>query len=117
MKHKDLSASAKRQCGGWKTGSQKLSTLLAKLPRSLRWDLKKTFTQIWKDKPVLRALGLLDAWCERAMRSRLQPMKKKTGMLRNQERLLLNWFRARGELPSAAVEGLNNKVRAADGRS
>jgi len=27
------------------------------------------------------------------------------------EGLLLNWFRARGEVSSGAVEGLNNKIR------
>lgn len=30
---------------------------------------------------------------------------------------LLNWFRARGELSSAAVEGLNNKCRVINRRS
>jgi hypothetical protein len=32
-------------------------------------------------------------------------------MLRNHEELLMNWFRAKGELSSGAVEGLNNKIR------
>jgi transposase len=32
-------------------------------------------------------------------------------MLRAHEALLMNWFRARGELSSGAAEGLNNKVR------
>jgi transposase len=32
-------------------------------------------------------------------------------MLRNHEELLLNWFRAKGELSSGAVEGRNNKIR------
>jgi transposase len=32
-------------------------------------------------------------------------------MLRNHRPLLLNWFRARGELSAAAVEGLNNKLK------
>ena len=29
----------------------------------------------------------------------------------------MNWFRARGELSSAAVEGLNNKIRVVTRRS
>lgn len=32
-------------------------------------------------------------------------------MLRSHEGLLLNWFRARGEVSSSAVECLNNKIR------
>lgn len=50
------------------------------------------------------------------MRSRLEPMKKVARMLRTHE-LLMNWFRARGELSSAAVVGQNNKVRVVTRRS
>ena len=49
--------------------------------------------------------------------SRLEPMKRMARMLRNHEELLMNWFHARGELSSAAVEGLNNKVRVVTRRS
>src|SRR5258707_966917 len=45
------------------------------------------------------------------MRSRLDPMQKVARMLRTHEELLLNWFRAKGELSNGAVEGLNNKIR------
>ena len=38
-------------------------------------------------------------------------------MLRAHEPLILNWFRARGEVSSAAVEGLNNKIRVVTRRS
>ena len=38
-------------------------------------------------------------------------MKKIARMLRRHEPLILNWFRAKGELSSGAVEGLNNKIR------
>jgi transposase len=51
------------------------------------------------------------------MRSQLEPMKKVARMLRRHEPLLLNWFRAKGELSSGAVEGLNNKVRVVTRRS
>jgi transposase len=46
------------------------------------------------------------------MHSRLEPMQKVAPMLRAHEGLLLNWFRAKGETSSGAVEGLNNKIRA-----
>ena len=51
------------------------------------------------------------------MRSRLEPMKKVARMLRAHEELILNWFRAKGEISSGAVEGLNNKIRVVTRRS
>ena len=51
------------------------------------------------------------------MRSRLEPMKKVARMLRAHEALLLNWFRAKGEISTGAVEGLNNKIRVMTRRS
>jgi transposase len=51
------------------------------------------------------------------MRSRLEPMKKVARMLRAHEELLLNWFRAKTEISSSVVEGLNNKIRVVTRRS
>jgi transposase len=51
------------------------------------------------------------------MRSRLEPIKKVARMLRAHEDLLMNWFRAKGEISSGAVEGLNNKIRVVTRRS
>ena len=45
------------------------------------------------------------------MRSRLEPMKKVARTIRSHRPLILNWFRAKGEVSSGAVEGLNNKVK------
>jgi transposase len=53
----------------------------------------------------------LDEWCRRVMRSRLEPMKKVARMLRRYRPLLMNWFRARGEISAAIVEGFNNKAK------
>ena len=44
-------------------------------------------------------------------------MKKVARMLRVHEPLLLNWFRAKGEISVGAVEGLNNKIRVMTRRS
>jgi transposase len=44
-------------------------------------------------------------------------MKKVACMLRKHRPLLLNWFKARGEVASGAVEGLNNKLRVVTRRS
>jgi transposase len=44
-------------------------------------------------------------------------MQKVARMLRSHEKLILNWFKAKGEISNAAVEGLNNKIRVVTRRS
>ena len=44
------------------------------------------------------------------MRSRLDPMKQIARMVRVHRELILNWFRARGQLSNAIVEGFNGKA-------
>jgi len=96
----------------------KLNALLAsKLATARAWNLKDCFEHLWHYKSVIWAGAFLDYWCARAMRSRLEPMQKVARMLRTHEELLLNWFRAKGEISSGAVEGLNNKVRVVTRRS
>ena len=91
---------------------QRLNTLIfSKLATARAWILKDTFPHFWTYRSVSCARRFLDAWCQRAMRSRLAPMQKVARMLRRHEPLILNWFRAKGELSSGAVEGLNNKIR------
>jgi transposase len=97
---------------------QKLDALLAsKLATARAWVLKETFRYFWHCKSPIWAGAFLDYWCYRAMRSRLEPMKKVARMLRAHEPLILNWFRARGEISTGAVEGLNNKIRVVTRRS
>ena len=91
---------------------QKLNALLAsKLATARAWELKEAFQHFWHYKSVVWAGAFLDYWCYRAMRSRLEPMRQVARMLRTHEELLLNWFRAKGEISNGAVEGLNNKIR------
>jgi transposase len=90
----------------------RLDALLASKAATARaWLLKDCFEHLWHYKSVVWASSFLDYWCARAMRSRLEPMQKVARMVRKHEGLLLNWFRARGEVSSGAVEGLNNKIR------
>lgn len=97
---------------------QKLHTIWrSKLATGRAWELKETFDHFWKYKSVLWAQAFLDYWCLRAVRSRLEPMMKVARMLRAHEDLILNWFRAKGEISSGAVEGLNNKIRVVTRRS
>jgi transposase len=89
----------------------------SKLATARAWMLKETFQHFWSYRSVTWAGYFLKVWTERALRSRLEPMKKVARMLRSHEALLLNWFRARGELSSGVVEGLNNKIRVVTRRS
>jgi len=80
--------------------------------RSVRaYLLKEDLQRFWGYVSPYWAGVFLDRWCTRVMRSRLEPMKKVAGMLRSHRELILNWFRARGQLSAGAVEGLNGKVR------
>jgi len=73
--------------------------------------LKEEFQFFWEYVYPARAGKFLDAWCRQAMRSRIEPMKKVARMLRSHRELLLNWFRAKGEISGAVVEGYNNRAK------
>lgn len=75
--------------------------------------LKEDFQQFWTYKSSAWAEKFLEDWATRTMRSKLAPMKKVAKMLRSHKNLILNWFRANGELSSGPVEGLNNKAKLA----
>ena len=97
---------------------QRLCGLLrANLATGRAWMLKETFQDFWRYRSLSWARAFLSVWTERALRSRLEPMKKVARMLRSHEELILNWFRAKGEISAAAVEGLNNKIRVVTRRS
>ena len=90
----------------------KLEGLLAsKLATGRAWDLKEAFQHFWTYRSPAWAGGFLDYWTQRAMRSRLEPLKKVARMLRSHEALILNWIKAKGEIATGATEGLNNKIR------
>jgi transposase len=97
---------------------RELSRLLnTKLATARAWALKDLFEHFWSYKSVRCAGEFLEYWTWRALRSRIEPMKKVARMLRSHEDLLMNWFKAKGEISSGAVEGLNNKIRVVTRRS
>ena len=90
----------------------KLADLVQYNLRSIRaYLLKEDFQRFWEYVSPFYAGKFLDAWCTRAMRSRIEPMKKMAKTLRNHRPLLMNWFKAKGELSSGVVEGFNNKAK------
>lgn len=89
----------------------KLKELLSYNLRIVRaYLMKEEFDLFWTYKSSFWAGRFLHDWCVRAMRSKIEPMKKFVGMIRNHKELILNWFKSKG-LSSGVVEGLNNKVK------
>ena len=65
----------------------------------------------WDDKSPAWADKFLGAWCTRALRSRIEPIKKVAKTLRSHAPLILNDFPAKKQLNSGMVESLNNKLK------
>lgn len=90
-----------------------------KLKEILKYNLKTTrsllmkedFQRFWGYRSIGCARRFLTEWCTRALRSRIEPMKKMARTLRKHEELILNWFKADGTISAGAVEGLNNKLK------
>jgi transposase len=96
----------------------KLSEILKYNLRSVRaYLLREEFQRLWEYTSPAWAGKFLDEWTSRVMRSRLEPMKKIARTIRTHQPLILNWFRARGEVSAGAVEGLNNKLKLVTRRS
>ena len=90
----------------------KLSEILKYNLRTVRaYLLREEFQRLWEYKCAWWAGKFLDEWTGRVMRSRLEPMKKIARSVRKHQTLILNWFRAQGQVSAGAVEGLNNKVK------
>jgi len=91
---------------------ERLSGLLKLNLKTVRsYLLKETFQDFWDYVSPVWAGKFLDRWITRTLRPRIEPMKKVARMLRNHRDLLLNWFRARGQISSGTVEGFNTKVK------
>ena len=96
------------------TGRQaaKLKELLQYNLKSIRSHLmREDFQRLWGYTSATWAGKFLDAWCTRAMRSKIDPMKKVARSLRDKRELILNWFHAEGAISAGIVEGFNNKLK------
>lgn len=90
----------------------KLADLLRYNLRTVRaYLLKEDFQHFWSYVRPSWAGRFLDRWCTKAMRSRIEPMKKIARSLRKHRPLIMNWFKAREQISLGAVEGLNNKLK------
>ena len=75
--------------------------------------LREDFQRFWEYKRYDFADKFLENWVTRTLQTELEPMKKVARMLRKHKPLILNWFKAKGEVSSGAVEGMNLKVKLA----
>ncbi|HQH72264.1 MAG TPA: transposase, partial [bacterium] len=66
--------------------------------------LKEEFQLFWEYESPWWAGRFLDAWCEKTMRSRIEPMKRMARMVGSPRELILNWFQTRKILSSGLVE-------------
>ena len=90
----------------------KLANLLQYNLKSVKaYLLKEDFQLFWAYVSPYWAGRFLDKWCAQTMRSKIEPMKRVARMLRKHQPLLLNWFRAKGQLSSGVVEGFNTKAK------
>ena len=72
---------------------------------------REDFQQFWEYQSPTWAGRFLDGWCQRVMRSRIEPLKKVARTLRKHRELILNWFRAKGAVSAGVVEGLNYNAK------
>ena len=90
----------------------KLTDLLKYNLKSIRaYLIKEDFNGLWEYVSAGWAGRFLDRWCSRAMRSKLEPIKKVAKTIRRHKPLILNWFKAKKAFSSGIVEGLNNTVK------
>ena len=90
----------------------KLAELLRHNLKTVRSYLMKEDLQLlWEYVSPTWAGKFLDGWCDRTLRSRIEPMKTVAKTLRAHRDLILNWFRAEGQISAGIVEGLNAKVK------
>jgi transposase len=90
----------------------RLSELLKlNLPSIKGYLLREDFQRFWDYHRPYLAGKFLDNWVTRTLQTDLEPMKKVARMLDNHKPLILNWFKAKGELSSGAVEGMNLKAK------
>jgi transposase len=92
----------------------KLKELLKyNLPPVKAYLLKEDFQRFWEYKTQRGAERFLREWITRVMKTDLEPMHRVARMLQAHEELILNWFKAKGELSSGSVEGMNYNVKLA----
>lgn len=83
-----------------------LRDLLCYNLRSVRaYLLKKDLDALWDYVSPSWASIFIDRWTKRVMYSKLEPLKKFARMLRKHKPLILNWFKAKGQVSAGPQRG------------
>lgn len=69
--------------------------------------LREDFQQLWEYVSPAWARKFLKGWIRRAMRSKIEPIKKVARTLRRHESLTINWFITKRRYSSGIVEAIN----------
>jgi len=81
----------------------------SELKTSRAWTLKESFAGFWQQEGRWHAEGYFSKWYSRAIRSRLEPVKKVAKSLKNHLDGLLNYFIH--PITNAVTEGLNSRIQ------
>ena len=88
-------------------------TLKYNLKSTKAYLLKEDFQRLWSINQPARATKFIDQWCSRVMYSKIEPMKKFARSMRRHKPLILNYFKAKKQFSSGAVEGMNSFAKLA----
>jgi transposase len=98
----------KRKKNMTKAQRLKLADVLSYNLRTVRaYLLKESLQALWKYERPEAAEWFLGQWCTRALRSRIEPIKRFARTLREHTPLIINYFRAKKEISNGAVEAFN----------
>jgi transposase len=88
-------------------------TLKYNLKSTRAYLLKEDFQRLWRFNQPARAAAFLDSWCKDVMYSKIKPLKKFARSMRRHKPLIINYFKAKKEFSSGAVEGMNSYAKLA----
>jgi transposase len=81
----------------------------SQLKTTRAWQLKESFAGFWRQTGLWHAEGYFSKWYSRAIRSRLEPVKKVAKSLKRHLDGLLNYFAH--PITNAVAEGLNSRIQ------
>ncbi|QDU63702.1 Transposase [Planctomycetes bacterium Pan216] len=96
----------------------RLNELLTHNLRTVKcYLMKEDFQRLWDYKAPWRIGSFFQEWLDRALSTRIEPMRNLARTLERHAEQIFNWFEAKGEISAGAVEGMNLKVKLTTRRS
>lgn len=85
------------------------SLLGASLKTARAWQHKESLRSFWDAPGEAEGRAYFKAWYKRAIRSKLEPVKKVARMMKNRFENIVTWFRHR--VTNAVSEGINSRIQ------